>query len=490
MAIPFSNSVEPESRAKPGGGRRLLWEVYQSDFDTWMMAHVGGGGLIILVLGAFAGAVGPKEAFPVAALGALIALIIALAAGSLGAFVGFLFGLPRTLTSNELRGARNPEPETGDAPAPEAVAATGSLDEDPAPEAPVAKATDTTGTVRSSYTDVNTNLEQISDWLTKIIVGVGLTQLNSIPREIDAFGDRVSVYFVAGGKALGIGTGLYCLILGFFLAYVGTRVRLSLVFTASQRNNDNTGNGNDPMGSTAHSMFLEAANASPIEGAGDTSLRLADDAVLSRSLTELTSLSQLRARANALARSSSPTGPMEARDLYEHILKRAPVTPELLSDYAQVLGLTGQGDKAQEVLGTVGVLSSPQAKDEAARKVGEAELRGEVLAGLYGRDGKNYDHAIAKLEELAKLPGKDRDLWVHIWSACAHGQRYAATRQDADRAIVAEEVDKALRIEPARKAYLASLYYPNLVRNGEDDLVSLYPDEALDALLAPDTPTP
>lgn len=27
----------------------------------------------------------------------------------------------------------------------------------------------------------NTNLEQISDWLTKIIVGVGLTQLNSIP---------------------------------------------------------------------------------------------------------------------------------------------------------------------------------------------------------------------------------------------------------------------------------------------------------------------
>src|ERR1700730_13401118 len=30
-------------------------------------------------------------------------------------------------------------------------------------------------------TRINTNLEQISDWLTKILVGVGLTQLHKLP---------------------------------------------------------------------------------------------------------------------------------------------------------------------------------------------------------------------------------------------------------------------------------------------------------------------
>lgn len=489
MANETPQKPEPESRAKPLGGRRLLWEVYQTDFDTGMWALIGGGGVAILALGGFAGAAGPKGAFVIAVLGALLAGIIGLAAGAIGAFVGFLFGLPRTLTSNELRGARATATADPGNEAAKEVNGDGEAAPDAAPAAGVEEAAPT-GTVRSSYTDVNTNLEQISDWLTKIIVGVGLTQLNSIPKEIDGFGDRVGVYFLAGGKALGIGTGIYCLILGFFLAYVGTRVRLSLIFTASQRNNNRTGDGIDLVGDSANSMFLEAASASPGEGTGDRTLRQADSMVLSKSLTELTSLDQLRARANALARSSSPTGPMEARDLYEHILKQAPATPDLLSGYAQVLGLTGQGDKAHEVLGTVNILSSStQEKSEAARKVGEAELRGEVLAGLYGRDGKDYEHAIAKLEELEKLPGKDRDLWVHIWSACAHGQRYAVTKQEADREKVADEVRKALEIEPKRKAYLASLYDPKLVRNGEDDLTSLYPDEALDAFLTPESPT-
>ena len=40
----------------------------------------------------------------------------------------------------------------------------------------------------------NTNLEQISDWLTKILVGVGLTQIGSISSALGSFGkDRKSV---------------------------------------------------------------------------------------------------------------------------------------------------------------------------------------------------------------------------------------------------------------------------------------------------------
>jgi hypothetical protein len=45
----------------------------------------------------------------------------------------------------------------------------------------------------------NTNLEQISDWLTKILVGVGLTQLGRVGGALDAIG--VSVGPLLGDSA-------------------------------------------------------------------------------------------------------------------------------------------------------------------------------------------------------------------------------------------------------------------------------------------------
>lgn len=41
----------------------------------------------------------------------------------------------------------------------------------------------------------NDNLVQISDWLTKIIVGVGLTQLNNIPGYLDNLGNYFAKMF-------------------------------------------------------------------------------------------------------------------------------------------------------------------------------------------------------------------------------------------------------------------------------------------------------
>lgn len=60
-----------------------------------------------------------------------------------GFLIGFLFGIPKVLQANETVAARaNPQYR------------------------------------------VNKNLEQISDWLTKIIVGLGLVQLRSVPRNL------------------------------------------------------------------------------------------------------------------------------------------------------------------------------------------------------------------------------------------------------------------------------------------------------------------
>jgi hypothetical protein len=127
-----------------------------------------------------------------------IAILLAGGCVMLGGLLGFLFGIPRALRLRE-------RPDTGGQGAQKDEAGN-----------------------RPAYRP-NTNLEEVSDWLTKILVGVGLTQLNAIPAKVVAFG----VYF---GKPLGGDdvTGerfaaavlLYFSVTGFLLGYLWTRLFL------------------------------------------------------------------------------------------------------------------------------------------------------------------------------------------------------------------------------------------------------------------------
>jgi hypothetical protein len=82
-----------------------------------------------------------------------------------------------------------------------------------------------------TYTQlVNTNLEQISDWLTKILVGLGLTQLREIPTKLQA-----AAAYVAQGiscpqnpnQALAVGLILYFSVVGFLASYLITRLYIN-----------------------------------------------------------------------------------------------------------------------------------------------------------------------------------------------------------------------------------------------------------------------
>jgi hypothetical protein len=72
----------------------------------------------------------------------------------------------------------------------------------------------------------NDNLVQVSDWLTKIIVGVGLTQLTHIPQYMQSIGHYVGMSL--GGEVTGevaaISIIVYFLICGFLLSYLWTRL--------------------------------------------------------------------------------------------------------------------------------------------------------------------------------------------------------------------------------------------------------------------------
>lgn len=82
----------------------------------------------------------------------------------------------------------------------------------------------------------NTNLEEISDWLTKIIIGVTLTQLGKIHVYLQQVADYIvsnsNCYYIPCDAARPIIIALICyfLIAGFIIAYFYTRLYLPNLF--------------------------------------------------------------------------------------------------------------------------------------------------------------------------------------------------------------------------------------------------------------------
>jgi hypothetical protein len=78
----------------------------------------------------------------------------------------------------------------------------------------------------------NDNLVQISDWLTKIIVGVSLTQLNDIPEKLLLLGNFIMPAFGNDNIApiAGIMVVLYFLTAGFLWSYLWSRLHLIQLF--------------------------------------------------------------------------------------------------------------------------------------------------------------------------------------------------------------------------------------------------------------------
>ena len=133
------------------------------------------------------------------AAAASLGLVVAGAAMLTGGLMGFLFGIPRTLQG---------EREAGDAAG---------------------------GAPPETQYRANTNLEQISDWLTKILVGVGLTQVGAIRRELGALGDQLESGFARGapGRAFALALVAYFVICGFLYGYLWARLNLLTAFEST-----------------------------------------------------------------------------------------------------------------------------------------------------------------------------------------------------------------------------------------------------------------
>ncbi|MEA5511943.1 hypothetical protein VB715_19395 [Crocosphaera sp. UHCC 0190] len=108
----------------------------------------------------------------------ILAIIIAFSSFALGGLIGFLFGIPRYFNEKKSYNSSSQSSENSQS--------------------------------RSNQINYrsNTNLEQISDWLTKILVGVGLTQLPALHQNIQEI-VKYLVENLASGQSIIFGIMTY-----------------------------------------------------------------------------------------------------------------------------------------------------------------------------------------------------------------------------------------------------------------------------------------
>jgi hypothetical protein len=99
----------------------------------------------------------------------------------------------------------------------------------------------TSGQPTEERYESNTNLEQVSDWLTKIIIGVGLVQIGHAGPILTKLGETLKAPL--GGQpssaAFGLALTIFYTLLGFLLYYLWARtsfqVELRTTFRGSRR---------------------------------------------------------------------------------------------------------------------------------------------------------------------------------------------------------------------------------------------------------------
>jgi hypothetical protein len=147
-------------------------------------------------------------------------LLVSSAAGLVGAFLGFLFGMPRDLSGRQ---ALPRPPEDAGTNLPATVSKAAAME-------------------NGRFAWANNNLVEVSDWLTKIIVGIGLVEFREIVPWVG------SISLTAGAAAgfigpsaqatFGVSVILATFVYGFLLAYIYARTIIAVIFAKAQNEVD------------------------------------------------------------------------------------------------------------------------------------------------------------------------------------------------------------------------------------------------------------
>jgi hypothetical protein len=350
------------------------------------------------------------------------------AAGFAGGLLGFIFGVPKSLTDG------NP----------------------------------TAGGSSANTSQINTNLEQISDWLTKILVGAGLTSLTSLP----GFAAKVADYLtkhgyqgLPGEGTLAVFLIIYFATAGFFWSYIETRTTLTELFAG--------------IVASIKPDLLQVVRLAPSEPGSPPAP--GDDKVLQLPPTSLTTVELLDARGSAEIRAGHLS---EAIDFLQRAMRMAPSNLQIQRKLAYALSAAHRTGEAEKL-----ITDTKAQAERAGSTVEQNRLAlNQLFNALYVPNG--YDKAIEIGTALLKTDqAANGDL--RFWLACAYGQRAAALRQRgadfaAERATALENLRAMKEVRPDLLPLARSVWQPDKYQGHkeENDLEVFRDDPDFAAILS------
>jgi len=392
-----------------------------------------------------------------------------LAAMSLGGLFGFLFGIPKTGLG---------------APAP-------------------AKPEDANGGVRPSKPNgrVNTNLEEVSDWLTKLILGAGLTQIGALWTLFIELSRRIGERGLAepnfGGVVAG-GLILYGIIVGFLSGYILTRLYLSNVFLLADsfdaHEDVEKALGNafvpPPPPPPPSSATISGGGANPPPSPLSPSVAPSVAAQVSAvPVEEIKDVENLIKAARIHWSLGKPENLHKSLEAYRLALAREPARGDVRAEYAQRLIERRRYADAADAL--TRALRDMRAAGAAKETIVET-ARALAFAQLYLPKPESFEKALATIEEIARDPSFVLDVDWQIKRLSANGQKLrhlwstlSKDDRDALRKLILDDIRDVLEKNPRLKPYLQGLIEPLKRPPGsvDDDLEALRGDNELRALV-------
>jgi tetratricopeptide (TPR) repeat protein len=345
-------------------------------------------------------------------------IILGASSFAVGGLLGFLFGIPRGPQTNDV-GQGNKQSVSG-------------------------------GMVAAGFRH-NTNLEQISDWLTKILVGVSLTQIEPIWK-----GMKESAIAIEKASGLSQPAALSVMALyavaGFLAGYLFTALFLGGAFERAAQ-----------AAQLIAPQDLKALANSPVQLSelGRPAIQSAEAAESAKTvrkvaLNDLTSAEELLAWARAQIAGGNYNAAAEA---YQRALGRKPDDPQLRREYA--VALAGAKEYASALL------ELEKARERATSKAERENILLDLMFNcLYLDAPTGFQRGLALVEEYEREGGDTTNARFWVYRACALGQWYKWQKAQEgsspellsrirDEALAA--VEQALRYDPSWKDTLRSL---------------------------------
>jgi tetratricopeptide (TPR) repeat protein len=319
------------------------------------------------------------------------AILWSMACLAIGSLIGFLFGIPRVLQAE----------------------ASGNPSQSNSTASPTGQARASTQERGVNRLGVNTNLEQISDWLTKIFVGLGLVQLQRAPDHLSRAAAFISSGLAPDSKFFAGGLLLYFSVLGFLGFYLLTRLYFAAAFARADRESSGAFSRSD----------IQVIQSAPTPIAGEqraltSEVKQAARRVVSRAVDELSSTSDTKAWAKAQLTLGDYS---KAIDVYAKLVAQEPDNIILRLEYAAAL--FQKGDRAgakNQLIEAYKRITSNKSRDDKERVYAALTYQ-----SLYEPPPNGFEEAIKYGEEYVRDAQNLQSgrIWVNL--ASAYGQRMA-----------------------------------------------------------------